>query len=90
MKKAGARCAGFSCLPNEFVSDSARVRGGLDLRRRMLCGDLGLHRSLHLFEGADLDLTDPLARDAKLGRQIFQRHRVISQTTRFEAAAIAH
>ena len=28
-------------------------------------GDAGLHRRLHLFEGAHLDLADALARDAE-------------------------
>jgi len=53
------------------------------------CGYAGLHRLLHLLEGAHLDPAHALARDAELARQIFERDRVVGQPARLEDAALA-
>jgi hypothetical protein len=52
-------------------------------------GDAGLHRLLHLLEGAHLDLAHALARDAELARQVLERDRVVGQPARLEDAALA-
>src|SRR5262249_12652702 len=57
-------------------------------RRSYLC-DRDLHRPLHLLEGAGFDLPHPLARDAKLGREIVQRARLLGKTARLEDAPFA-
>ena len=51
--------------------------------------DAGLHRSLHLLEGAHLDLAHPLARDAELLGELFERHRVIGEAPCLEDALSA-
>src|SRR6201993_5535293 len=53
-----------------------------------LC-DRDLHSPLHLLEGAHLDLTHALARDAELHRQILERHRIIGELACFEDAPLA-
>ena len=52
-------------------------------------GDLGLHRLLHLLEGAHLDLADALARHAELGGEVLQRHRVVGEPAGLEDATLA-
>src|SRR6516164_11652033 len=58
-------------------------------RRRFLSGDRALDRRLHLLEGADLDLAHALPRYAELGREIFQRHRLVGEPPRLEDAAFS-
>src|ERR1700720_2939828 len=53
-----------------------------------LC-DRDLHSPLRLLEGAHLDLTHALARDAELHRQILERHRIIGELARLEDAPLA-
>src|SRR6202022_300253 len=48
-----------------------------------------LHCLLHLLEGADLDLADPLAADAEFGRELLQRDRILGQPARLEDAPFA-
>src|SRR5262249_40362863 len=57
--------------------------------RGFLLRDRALDRRLHLLEGADLDLAHALARHAELGREIFQRHRLVGKATGLEDAAFA-
>src|SRR5215211_6539417 len=51
--------------------------------------DRDLHRSLHLLEGAHLDLPHALARDAELGGQVLERARVLREATPLEDAPLA-
>ena len=56
-------------------------------RRPHLC-DRDLDRPLHLLEGARFDLPHTLTRDAKLGGQLLQRERLISEATPLEDAPL--
>ena len=67
------------------------LRGGLRFDRpQSLSLTLGrrLDSVLHLLEGAHLDLAHTLAADAELGRQLFQRHRLLGEATRLEDAPL--
>src|SRR5215472_18344510 len=61
----------------------------VDGEGRPPAGDRDLHRPPHLLEGAHLDLTHALARDAELHRQILERHRIIGELARLEDAPLA-
>src|SRR5262245_10763932 len=47
-----------------------------------------LNSLLHLLESPNLDLADTLARNAELGRKVFQGHRVIDEAASLEDAAL--
>src|SRR5262245_58573208 len=70
-------------LPASRASAHGLQRPGL------LLGDRALDRGLHLLEGADLDLADALARDAELGCEILERHRLVGEPPCLEDAAFA-
>ena len=61
----------------------------VDGEGRPPAGDRDLHRPLHLLEGAHLDLTHALARDAELHRQILERDRVVGEPARLEDVPFA-
>src|SRR3974390_1821150 len=57
--------------------------------RRCLVATQFLHRLLHLLERTHLDLTDALARDAKLGSEILECERVVGEPARLEDTPLA-
>src|SRR5712671_7512121 len=52
-------------------------------------GDVILHRLLNLLESAHFDLSHPLARDAELVGEFFQRDGIVRQPARLEDAPLA-
>src|SRR5664280_2654052 len=86
--------AGTLC-PAIFIADGAAIAlmHRRRYRRRFLrllqSSDTILHRLLHLLEGAHLDLTHALARDAEFGCQILERDRIVRQAARLEDAPLA-
>jgi hypothetical protein len=60
----------------------------VDREPRMPVADGNLHSLLHLLESARFDLPHTLTRDAKLGGQLLQRERLISEVAPLEDAPL--
>src|SRR5687767_9197382 len=86
MLEAARWCARAS---QEIKAWCGLVHGhGLRRRRRFHRGDAVLHRLLHLLEGAHFDLAHAFARDAELGGEVLERHRVLGEAARLEDAPL--
>ena len=58
-------------------------------RRSFHHGDAVLHRLLYLLEGTHAYLAHALARDAELGGEVLERHRLVGEPARLEDAPLA-
>src|SRR5262249_52641740 len=87
-------------LRRELVARAVRLNASarpISVRRERLVlllrcfhgGHVVLHRLLHLFKGAHLDLTHALARDAELVGKLLERNGVVGKPTRLEDAPLA-
>src|SRR5690606_40174905 len=75
--------------PPDLRSLPTRRSSDLDLGGFLDLGQVLLHRLLHLFEGAHLDLADAFPRDAEFRREVLEGDRVVREAACLEDPALA-